>query len=108
MKFIFRIVKNSFFGPIIFVLIYFITPFIIINIFKINFFSKEISYIVVFILLIFISEINFSYFYKKLNSEAYEKKQKIPFKNIAVEPHPNLPFILKKKFASSVKPSKLN
>lgn len=108
MKFIFRIVKNSFFGPIIFILIYFITPLIIINIFKINFFSKEISYIVIFILLIFISEIIFSYVYKKLNAEAYEKKQKIPFKNITVEPHPNLPFILKKKFVSSVKPSKLN
>ena len=108
MKFISKIVKNSFFGPIIIVLIYFITPLIIINIFKISFFSKEISYIVVFIILILISEIIFSYVYKKINSEAYEKKQKIPFKNIVVEPHPNLPFVLKKKFISSVKSSKLN
>ena len=108
MKFISKIVKNSFFGPIIFVLIYFITPLIIINIFKISFFSKEISYIVVFIILILISEIIFSYVYKKINFEAYEKKQKIPFKNIAVEPHPNLPFIHKKKFISSLKSSKTN
>ena len=97
MKFIFRIVKNSFFGPIIFFLTYFITPLIIINIFKISSFSKETSYIVIFIILILISEIIFSYVYKKLNSEAYNKKKKIPFKNMAVEPHPNLPFIHKKK-----------
>lgn len=108
MKFIFRIIKNSFFGPIIFFLIYFITPLIIINILEINSFSKETSYIVIFIILILISEIIFSYVYKKLNSEAYKKKEKIPFKSIAVEPHPNLPFIHKKKFNSSVKPSKLN
>lgn len=108
MKLIFKILKNSFFGPIIFFLTYFITPLIIINIFKISSFSKETSYIVIFIILILISEIIFSYVYKKLNSEAYNKKEKIPFKSIAVEPHPNLPYIHKKKFTSSVKPSKLN
>ena len=108
MKLIFKILKNSFFGLIIFFLTYFITPLIIINIFKISSFSKETSYIVIFIILILISEIIFSYVYKKLNSEAYNKKEKIPFKSIAVEPHPNLPYIHKKKFTSSVKPSKLN
>ena len=108
MKLIFKILKNSFFGPIIFFLTYFITPLIIINIFKISSFSKETSYIAIFIILILISEIIFSYVYKKLNSEAYNKKEKIPFKSIAVEPHPNLPYIHKKKFTSSVKPSKLN
>ena len=108
MKLIFKILKNSFFGPIIFFLTYFITPLIIINIFKISSFSKETSYIVIFIILILISEIIFSYVYKKLNSVAYNKKEKIPFKSIAVEPHPNLPYIHKKKFTSSVKPSKLN
>ena len=104
MKFIFRIVKNSFFGPIIFFLIYFITPLLIINIFKISSFSKETSYIVIFVVFILISEIIFSYAYKKLNSESYKKKEKIPFKSIAVESHPNLPYIHKKKFVSSVKP----
>ena len=108
MKFIFRIVKNSFFGPIIFFLIYFITPLLIINIFKISSFSKETSYIVIFVVFILISEIIFSYAYKKLNSESYKKKEKIPFKSIAVESHPNLPYIHKKKFNSSVKPTKLN
>ena len=108
MKFIFRIVKNPFFGPIIFFLIYFITPLLIINIFKISSFSKETSYIVIFVILILISEIIFSYAYKKLNSEAYKKKEKIPFKSFAVESHPNLPYIHKKKFNSSVKPTKLN
>ena len=108
MKFIFRIVKNPFFGPIIFFLIYFITPLLIINIFKISSFSKETSYIVIFVILILISEIIFSYAYKKLNSEAYKKKEKIPFKSFAVESHPNLPYIHKKKFNSAVKPTKLN
>ena len=108
MKNLLNIFKKSSFGPILFILFYFLTPYFFILIFNIVFISAFVTYILIFLILILISEFAFNIIYKQINSQSYSKIDKIPFKNITVEPHPNLPFVHKKNFKSEVKAHKLN
>ncbi len=108
MKFILKSIKHSFLGPLIFVVFYFILPFVFLKKFSLFNLSSLIEYLIILILLLIISEILFKLLYKVFNKENYSKIEKISFKNLSVEPHPNLPFIHKKNFKSSLGKSKLN
>jgi lysophospholipase L1-like esterase len=108
MNFSMKFLKNSFFGPFIFLIFYFTAPIILIKVFKINFFSFFYDYFFIFGLLIIFSEILFLFIYKWKNKIPYNKIPKLPFNKIIVEPHPNLPFINKKNFLPTDKLSKLS
>ena len=103
-----KLLKNSFFGPFIFLTFYIIAPIFFIKIFKINFFSFFYDYFFIFGLLIIFSEILFLLMYKWKNEISYNKIPKLPFNKILVEPHPNLPFINRANFLPLNKLSKLN
>lgn len=108
MHFPVKFLKNSFTGPLFFLIFYFSTPIILIKIFKINFFLFFYNYLIIFVLLIIFSEISFLFMYKWINGTPYNKIPKLPFNKIVVEPHPNLPFINKKNFLPLDKLTKLS
>ncbi len=103
-----QILKNSFFGPIIFIFSYLILPILFVNIYDFYLINKFVTYIIILTILITISELLFTYLYKKKYSKNYTKINKIPFKLIKVEPHPNLPFIHKKNYRSDPIKTNLN
>ena len=47
---------------------------------------------------LFLGDAFFRFFYKALKGKPYSLKQKIPFEEIYVEPHPYLPYVFKKNF----------
>ena len=108
MKILSNLIRHPFFGPTIFLLVYFITPIFITQFFNPTNLSNKIFYVIVVILFILISEIIFIFTYKVINNEYYKKKSKIPFEKIIVSPHPNLPFILKKNSPPMVEKKKLS
>ena len=71
-------------------------PVLIISLFDINFFQKLFLYLFLFLILILFADMFFSIMYRKKNLINYKRIKKIPFKDIKVEPHPNLPFVYKK------------
>ncbi len=108
MNLILKLIKNSFSGPLIFIGFYFILPFVTLKKFSLFNLSFAKEYLTILILLFIISEILFIILYKVINKESYTKVEKISFKNLSVEPHPNLPFVHKKNFKSSLGNSKLS
>ena len=57
-------------------------------------------YLIIFLLILFL-ELIFNLIYYLKNKKIYKKKKKILFSKIHYEPHPYLPFILKKNFQNS-------
>ncbi len=57
-------------------------------------------YLIIFLLILFL-ELIFNLIYYLKNKKRYKKKKKILFSKIHYEPHPYLPFILKKNFQNS-------
>jgi lysophospholipase L1-like esterase len=60
-----------------------------------------------FIIIVFITEILFRFFYRLYFGESYIFNKKIPIDKLYVEPHPYLPYIYKKHFRGP-SPEKLN
>jgi lysophospholipase L1-like esterase len=52
---------------------------------------------------IFLCDLSFRFFYKFIKKHPYIIRDKIPFNQIYIEPHPFLPFILKKNFTGPKK-----
>ncbi len=108
MKHILKFLKHPLLGPLLFFLAYIILPYLIVN--KYSLFNLSIinEYFLILILFIVASEILFRLLYKLINKQNYFKIEKISFEDLSVEPHPNLPFIHKKNFKSSLGSSILN
>ena len=85
-----------------------ISPYLIINKYSLLNLSIINEYLLILILFIVASEILFRVLYKLVNKQNYSRIEKISFKDLSVEPHPNLPFIHKKNFKSSLGSSILN
>ena len=76
MNFILKFIKHSFLGPLIFVVFYFILPFVFLKKFSLFNLSSLIEYLIILILLFIISEILFKLLYKVFNKENYSKIEK--------------------------------
>ena len=66
-----------------------------------------VKVLIIALFLIIFFEIVFRVIYSIKNRSAYKFIKKVPFKYLAVKPHPYLPFILKRKF-KTLPPEKLN
>ena len=60
-----------------------------------------IKYFLILIFTVFIIEIFFNIFYKKLNGIKYKFIKKIPLKKLLIKPHPYLSYVMKKNFEIS-------
>ena len=78
MKFILKFIKHSLLGPLIFVVFYFILPFVFLKKFSLFNLSSLIEYLIILILLLIISEILFKLLYKVFNKKII-LKLKNPF-----------------------------
>ena len=105
MRHLYDLIVSPILGPIILFSVYLGIPAIITSFFNNSYISNNFFFLIVFILFILISDLIFVNIYKIKNKYSYKKIEKIPFNQIAVEPHPNLPFIHKTKFHSEKKKS---
>ena len=103
MRYIYDLIKSPFLGPIIFFFIYLGVPVIVTIFFNNTNISNYFFSLIAFATLILISELLFIITYKIKNNRFYLKQNKIPFKKIAVEPHPNLPFVHKRHYDPKIK-----
>ena len=103
MRYLYDSIKSPILGPIIFFFIYLGFPAIVTNFFNITNITNNLFYLIVLVILVLVSELIFIFVYKIKNNQSYARPKKIPFSQIVVEPHPNLPFIHKKNFLSKVK-----
>ncbi len=97
------LVNNSFYGPIIFFIFYFIFSFFLSIYFFEDIISSFFAFTFIFLALLIISEALFLILYNAINKSKYVYKKKIPFDKLIVEPHENLPFVYKKNFKSPPK-----
>ncbi len=95
--------NNSFYGPIIFLIFYFLFPFFFSIYFFETFKSSFFSFIFIFFILLLSSEALFLLLFNFINKSKYIYKKKIPFNKLIVEPDENLPFVYKKNFKSPPK-----
>lgn len=103
MRYLYNLIRSPVSGPIIFFFIYLGAPLTITNFFNTTNIGNNFFSLIVFVLLILISELIFITIYKHKNKQSYVRPAKIPFNQIVVEPHPNLPFVHKKKFHQTFK-----
>jgi len=94
------LIKRPFSGSIFLFTILFIIPFFIGNFFGDNISKKIGIFLITLIIIIVFFEFAFIFYYRLYYGREYKFVKKIPFEKIIVEPHPYLPFILKKKFPS--------
>ncbi len=72
-------------------------PLVISNWFGNSSLEKIIYFFITFSIFSFLAEFSFLFLYRLTTGNSYQFVKKIDFKKIAYEPHPYLPFILKKK-----------
>lgn len=97
-KKIVKTLKNPIEGILIFLLVYIFLPILISIISMDNIIDGLKIFFLLFVSLIFFSEIIFTTTYRLYNGSTYNFPKRIPFKKIHIEPHPYLPFIYKKNF----------
>ena len=90
-------IKNPFRGILFLVIIFLIVPFYVGNFLGNTINNKIEIFLITFIIIIFFAELVFRFFYRLYFGTKYNFTKKIPFDKIRVEPHPYLPYILKKK-----------
>ena len=98
-KFI-SLIKNPLSGSIFIVTILFIIPFFVANFLGGSFNKKITIFLITIAIVTVFFEIVFRFFHRLYYGEEYKFVKKIPYEKINVEPHPYLPYILKKNFPS--------
>ena len=91
------LIKNPYSGSIFLVIILFFIPFLVASFLGDSFIKTIEIFLITFIIIIVFFEFIFRFFYRLYYGKKYQFVKKIPFEKINVEPHPYLPYILKKK-----------
>lgn len=94
------LIKSPYTGSIFLVIILFFIPFLVASFLGDNFIKTIEIFLITFIIIIVFFEFIFRFFYRLYYGKKYQFVKKIPFEKINIEPHPYLPYILKKKFPS--------
>ena len=91
------LIQKPFRGLLFLLTIFIFLPLLITNYLGRGFNDKIVIFLITFVIIIVLSELLFRFFYRLYFGAKYNFIKKIPFDKIRVEPHPYLPYILKKK-----------
>jgi lysophospholipase L1-like esterase len=93
-----RISKKPYFLFLSLIIFFFLIPLLISFLFGTTFINRIVYFVLSLLFTIFIAELIFLFLYRFASGNNYQFIKKIDFKKIAYEPHPYVPFILKKNF----------
>ena len=91
------LIQKPFRGLLFLLTIFIFLPLLITNYLGRGFNDKIVIFLITFVIIIVLSELLFRFFYRLYFGAKYNFIKKMPFDKIRVEPHPYLPYILKKK-----------
>lgn len=91
------LIQKPFRGLLFLSIIFIFLPLLITNYLGRGSNDKIVIFLITFVIIIVLSELLFRFFYRLYFGAKYNFIKKMPFDKIRIEPHPYLPYILKKK-----------
>jgi len=103
-----KLIQKPFNALFFLIITFLVFPYLMGHFMGETFIEKLKIFLITFLILIIIFELLFRFLYRLYNGSSYVFIKKIPFKKLIVEPHPYLPYTLKKNFRSSETSHKLS